>query len=318
MHHYHLRRRGPLRALNYALSAREVGVLVDRFHPDAINAHFVSGYGFAAALANVRRRCPLVVHLWGSDIMVAARKTLMHAVKTAFALEEADFVFADSQYLLAEAARLAPLPRAQIVPWGVEERYLSHHKSNYTLGRPLRIIVPRLHEPIYNNPFIVRALAPLLERGQVEVTFPAFGSEYNSFRQEAATLVQSGLGFYQRLPRAEFLASFSQHDVYLSAAFSDSSPVSLIEAMALGLIPVAMDIPGVREWLTEESGFRFVHCDAGDLRSVIERLVSEGDPFEEMRRRNLERVRREALFEDNVARQIEIMKGLAAHRGAQQ
>jgi glycosyltransferase involved in cell wall biosynthesis len=88
----------------------------------------------------------------------------------------------------------------------------------------------------------------------------------------------------------------------------------LIEAMALGLIPVAADIPGVREWLNEESGFLYRQDDEADLRDKMESLIGSGYPCERMRRRNLDRVKAEAVFEDNVAETVEIMQQLISRR----
>ncbi len=119
------------------------------------------------------------------------------------------------------------------------------------------------------------------------------------------------IGFYPKKNRREFMAFLAGHDVYLSAALSDSSPVSLLEAMGLGLIPVAADIPGVREWLNPESGFTFDQNNADSLRRTIAKVIEGTDSFEQMRRGNIARVQKEAIFESNIAETIGIMRNLA-------
>jgi len=116
------------------------------------------------------------------------------------------------------------------------------------------------------------------------------------------------------MTREAFLEYISRHDIYLSSAISDSSPASMIEAMGLGLIPVAADIPGIKEWLTPETGFAYELYNSEQLKNIITCLLDSGDHFEKLRRDNLEKVKNEALFENNVARTIEIMRRLVAAR----
>jgi len=311
MEHHLLRRRGPWRALHYPFAASEGCGLIDSFGPDVVNAHFASGYGFLAALAVRRCKRPFLLHLWGSDILVAPHKSFLHRRKTRLALETADFVVGDSDYLLSEAGEIGHIRNRRTIVWGIERSALELRRQNVVLSRPLKILVPRPHETIYNNVFIVRALAESVKSGDVELIFPAFGSQVNRFRDRAENLIGNGLIFYEKMMRPDYLRFAAQHDVYLSASLSDSSPASLLEAMALGLIPVVGDIPGVSEWLTPESGYLFDLATELSLRDVIAALSGRAPDHEHMRQHNLERVRENAIFEDNIAETIAIMRGLA-------
>jgi len=312
--YYRLRRKGFVKAFWYVLAASEVKRLVRQFQPDIINPHFVSGYGFTVALAQVKKSAPVVSQLWGSDVLLVPGKSVFHARKTAYALNHADLLFADSEYVVDEARKLAEVKNWRVIPWGIERGYLDYRRANYAIGRPLRVIVPRPHEKVYDNFFIVQALAPMINTGLVEVTFPSFGSLSGHFRLSAKPLVGDGLRFYDPLDRPDFLKLMAEHDVYLSAAISDSSPVSLIEALALGLIPVAANIPGIREWLGRKNGYPYELFDAAGLQKVIGDIVQGRDNHAEMRERNLEFVKRKGIFEENIAESIGMMRSLAAER----
>lgn len=314
MHHYHLRKRGPIRQLHYMLAATEVRELVHRIRPDVINPHFASGYGFLAAVAGVRTLAPIVTNLWGSDILLVPEKSVFHRRKTAYALSQSDFLAGDSQYLIDAAAKIAPLKKSSVIPWGIESSFLTFHRSTYKLTKPLRIIVPRPHEKVYNNLFLVRALAPLANDGLLELTFPAAGSLLGHFTLHARSMIGDRLHIYERLPRDRFMEFMAAHDVYLSSALSDSSPASMIEAMGLGLLPITADIPGVREWLSNDNGFLYEPYNEKALRNIVEWLIRNDDPKDTWRTANLERVKREAVFENNVATMIRIMSDLAARR----
>lgn len=309
--HLNIKSLGPIRSLWYLLSIPAVRAVVRRFNPDVVNAHFASGYGFVAAGSVARGGPPILLNLWGSDILLVPHKSWLHKLKSRWALKKASFVLADSEYLLGEARKLGKLPEARVIYWGIEQEYLSLHKTSYELNRPMRVIVPRAHEAVYNNLFIVEALSSPLKESRIELTFPTFGGEHETFKRKSCELVGDRLRYYDRLPRPDFLKLMAEHDVYLSASRSDSSPVSLIEAMALGLIPVCASIEGVKEWLCDKSGFLYRQNDRQDLNDLMTRLASEGNCYENMRRGNLERVRREAIFERNVAEQIDLMRWLA-------
>lgn len=314
MEHHTLRGIGPIRALHYSSTVPQIRRLIRQFAPDVINPHFASGYGFTAALARQNPSMPIVLNLWGSDVLIVPHKSFLHKWKTGFALRAADHLISDSEYLVAAAESIAKLKARSVIPWGIERDFLALHKPNYRCQEPLRIIVPRTHAPVYNNEFILRAVQPLLSDGRVQLTFPSFGVDAAKFRNLISSMPGDSVHLYDRKPRDQFLPFMAEHDVYLSASRSDSSPASLIEAMALGLYPIAADIPGVREWLSDDNGRLYPQDNKEALRSIISELAAQCDAFDAVRRANLERVRKDAIFENNVAAQIEIMRKLAARK----
>jgi glycosyltransferase involved in cell wall biosynthesis len=51
---------------------------------------------------------------------------------------------------------------------------------------------------------------------------------------------------HQRMP-----ALLRDHHLYVSTSLSDTTSVSLLEAMACGLFPIVSDIPANREWIED-------------------------------------------------------------------
>ena len=68
-------------------------------------------------------------------------------------------------------------------------------------------------------------------------------------------------------------ALYADHDVFLLASEFEGMPLTLLEAMSAGCVPIVTDIPsGVPEVVTDGvNGFR---VPVGDVRSFAERLVS--------------------------------------------
>lgn len=312
--HCQLKARGPVAALHYALAAAELRRIVDEFRPDVVNPHFASGYGYLVARAQKTGFPPIMLNLWGSDILIVPKKSFLHRYKTKVALEAADAVTGDSEYLLDEAAKVGRLARREMIVWGVERKYLELRRKEFRWQRPLRVIVPRSQEAVYNNAFIVEALAELVNEGLVELTLAGFGSLLSEIKVRSEQLTGGRVRFYEKLGRDDYMKLLATQDVYLSASRSDSSPVSLLEAMGLGVIAVVGDIPGVREWIDDDSGFRFTLNDAASLRNIFGRLLSSDCEVNAMRARNMARVECAAIYEENVARMIAIMRELVARR----
>jgi glycosyltransferase involved in cell wall biosynthesis len=279
-----LTKRGPHRLFHFLLAGREIRDIVNEWRPDVVNPHYAAGYGFSAAQANIQYRVPVVLNLWGGDVLLAPRKSWLHRIKSVKALQCADCVCGDSQYIIDESSKLTKLKNTRIIPWGIESRYVEFHKSNYKFSQPVRVIVPRRQESLYNNLFLFESLLPLVREKRISLTFAKLGADSEKFQRKVRRLAGDAVAFYDPMPREEYLLFLAGHDIYLSAARVDSSPVTLIEAMALGLVPVVGNIPGVREWVTPENGF-------ADMRS-----------------HNLERVKAAALFEKNIAEQMDVME----------
>lgn len=307
--HVKLKRRGPIKQLHYSLASSQLKQIVESYQPQVIDIQDAN-YGYMAALALRGMDFPMHLQILGSDILIAAHKTFLHKKKTKFALNRADAVTADSEYLLNAAKKLSELKLTLVDPFGVEERNLEFHKKTYQLSKPLKIIVPRLQDTVYNNMFIVGALTPLLQSDTIELRFADFGNRAEQFRKQIQKLNLPNLHLYQKCDRETFLKLMSEHDVYLSASLSDSSPVSLIESMALGLIPVVADIPGVKEWAENGRSFRFAKDNPEDLALIIKDIATNDNSYAEMRHNNLARVKDKALFENNVRARIDLMKSI--------
>ncbi len=310
-----LERKGPIKSLHYSLAVAQLKTVIKAFRPDVLFAHYATGYGHLAAKALQGMDTPYLLCLWGSDILRVPHKSRLHRAKANLALGNAAHIIADSEYLLAEARKILKFSNSSVIPWGVEREFLDFYSEQKKISRPPKVIVPRAHEEVYDNLFIVEALADLVSSGSIELTFPSFGSLYESFKREANAISDGKVHYYDKMSRPEFLRFFSTRDICLSNASSDSSPVSLIEAMGLGLMAVARDIPGVAEWLTSETGYLYKSGDVDTLHQIIESICSTKEDDNVRRQSNRNRVLSEALFEENIAQQIGIMRGLAAEGG---
>jgi L-malate glycosyltransferase len=311
-----LQKKSVSNSLNYVFVNREIKQLRLKINPDIINAHFASAYGFSVALSKVWQKVPVLLHCLGSDILISPQKSVAHKRKVAFALEKAGHILADSVYLAEKIKRLHSTATVDIIPWGVEPEILEIYKQKaetaFKLTEPFRVLVPRPHTDIYNNLFIVKSLRQFINDDRISLTFPSWGDDALKFKKFAEASCPGKINYYRRLEREKYIEFLSGFDIYLSAALSDSSPASLLEAMGGGLIPIVGDIPGVREWVNdkEQNGFLFNPKEAGSLKKAVEKLFDMPDDIKTILENNHTRIDSEALFSSCVSKTIDIMQNL--------
>lgn len=304
---------------SYAFLAPELRELIESEAPDIVNSHFATAYGFAAARCRRRfgaQRAVWALTVWGSDILVSPKKSAFHRWRVRYALSQADIIFADSVFLKQQTEEFTE-NSVHVIPWGVERVYIGRdeylgEKSRAWSEAPLRVIAPRLHEPLYRNILLLENLAPLLRSSRVALTISSAGRALDLFRRRVAELQLSDkVRFYDTLTREKYIDLLKEHHVYASASLSDSSPVSMIEALALGVAPLMTDHPGLYDFLDEGQREQALFCSEKP-ESLVEKLEaliaqSESDRLK-MFIRNRNRVREAGVYEDNINQTINLLQ----------
>jgi glycosyltransferase involved in cell wall biosynthesis len=242
--------------------------LIDEFQPHLVNAHFLPTYGLTAAMVN---RHPLAVTLWGSDIMVSATRGALRRWRSRFVLKRADLVVADAQCAIDAAIQLAPIKRQLVVSFGVSRVWFESGAVRPVKDvDTLQIMSCRRFEPVYDVATLIRTAKILADAGfKFHLSLVGSGALENELRELASSLQLDGhVTFTGPLGDEQLFNSYRRSDVYVSTALSDTTSVSLLEAMSQKLYPVVTDIPGNREWLSADRHF-FGPADAADLAAKI-------------------------------------------------
>jgi len=297
--------------LRYPLALPALERALERFAPDLVDAHYVPNYGLLGALA---RRRPLSVTAWGSDLLVLGRRGPLQRARARFVLRRADLVLADAENLAAAAAALGAAPdRLHMIPWGVD---LGRFRPSAE-REPGLLVSARMHEPVYDLETILRGVKPVLERDPgARLVVVGDGSLRAALERQAAALLPAGRWrFAGRLAPDELAALLARAAVYLSASLSDSTSVSLLEAMAAGAVPVVSDIAGNREWVAEGEGARLFACgDADALARALEGVLRDPAWAAGARARNRRVIEERADRERNLGRIEALFAGLAGAR----
>lgn len=261
------------RFLRYTSRVREAANQIRDLRPNVVNAHFLPNYGWMAARIGTH---PLVLTTLGSDILVAAHRTSLHRWRTRYVLARCDRVTSDADNLTRAIAAFGFSPdRILTVPFGIEAgRFDSVAERPQA---PIVVLSTRRLEPIYDVETLLRAVSLMRRdiRDGIDLRVAGSGSCEMRLRRHAVTPRPHFLGWLDRRALDRELAAAH---VYVSTARSDSTSVSLLEAMAAGCLPVVTDIEGNREWVRDgHNGLLFACADAEALAVQLERAATDSE-----------------------------------------
>lgn len=297
--------------LRYPLAVPALARGLRAFAPDLVDAHFVPNYGLMGALAGFR---PLSVAAWGSDLLLAGGRDALQRARARFVLRRADLVIADADNLARAALALGARPATvRAIPWGVDRARFAPAPARES-GL---LLSTRMHEPVYDIPVILRAAAGVLARHpHAFLAIAGDGSLLPEHERLAASLLPAGrYRFLGRLAPADLALWLGRAEVYLSASLSDSTSLSLLEAMSAGAVPVVSDIEGNREWVADGEGARLFACgDAPALERALDAALADAAWRERARGRNAAVIAERGDWHRNFARIEAAFAALAGGR----
>jgi glycosyltransferase involved in cell wall biosynthesis len=242
--------------LRYPLAALAVRRIVRSFRPDVVNAHFVPNYGVIAALAVQQ---PWVLSTWGSDVMIDPQRSAFHRWRVGFVVRRAAWVTSDAVVMTERLRDFGvPMERMLTFPLGVDVSVFRPEPATVESGP--RILSNRKLDPVYSVGTVIDAFAGVREAlPDATLTIASEGLERDALRARAQRSPAAGtITFVGPVEHARMPALLQAHHVYVSASRSDTTSVSLLEAMACGLFPIVTDIPANREWIVDGENGRLV------------------------------------------------------------
>ena len=182
-----------------------------------------------------------------------------------------------SSYLLDDIARVAPYLKCRCIKHGVP--FLkSTPIRRPNLSEPLRIIYYGRLEDTAKGVRIFPKIVSALNRRKIPFCFTIHGSgpekgfleEALANEQKTGQVIFSSPVSHEKLPLL-----ISNNDVYLLASIHEGGPQTLLESMAIGLVPICGDIPClIQEVIQKNNGFR-VQRDNPDAYAEVVAYLHE-------------------------------------------
>ncbi len=251
---------------------------IQAFDPEILHGHYLTTA--ALYLLGGRNRA-VVASATGSDVLVDPAEA--HARLLLRLLPRWVDVFTSPAPHVTDRMVSLGIPRWSIAPvfWGVDT--VNYHPPASPSVEET-IVSTRNHEHVYDLPTLLRALVSVRgEKPSVRAMVYGDGSYRGPLRRLANELgLAPNVTFMGLVEHTVLAKALRSARVYVSTSRSDGSSVSLLEAMATGLVPVVSDINGNRQWITHgENGLLFEAGNSGELAKAILRALDD----EELRTR---------------------------------
>jgi glycosyltransferase involved in cell wall biosynthesis len=255
--------------LNYVLAAPFARRFLKRWQPDVVLAYYVTGYGTLGRLCGIH---PLVQITSGSDVLLAPNNRFMRSLVNRN-LRAADLVTAWAPHL-ADAARSLGAKNVFVLPAGIIlDVFRSHRVPKPKTDDPPRLIITRGLKAYYRIDLLIETMRILRER---EVPFVLTIAGTGPERETLENLMrrynlQDQIRFAGFVPNHVLPALLAQHNMYISLVPSDGVSASLLEAMAVGLLPFVPNHPANTDWIVhEKNGYIIDDISAGAIATMIE------------------------------------------------
>jgi glycosyltransferase involved in cell wall biosynthesis len=273
--------------------------LVERLEIDLVHGHYLLPYGFWAARSGEH---PLVVSPWGTDILVEATRAGRDRRRCRAAIAAADQLVVNSHAAAGAAIELGASPdRIEQIVWYADlDRFVVAGRDptlRRRFGWPddaLVLLSLRNLRPDTNVDVIIRAFARVV-RAEPRARL-LIASTAGPLRGELERLVDSlalrSTVAFTSAQEHELPSLVVSSELLVAMTRSDSTPASLLEAMAAGLPVVCARAASLDEWIDDGDGGLFVPQRDGDaLASAVLKLLGDAALRQRFGERNRDLVR---------------------------
>jgi glycosyltransferase involved in cell wall biosynthesis len=173
---------------------------------------------------------------------------------------------------------------------------------------PLRLLFVGRLVPYKGADMVLEATRELLDSGKAQLTIVGEGPERRHLEQLAASLgVATAVSFLGNVPHAEVCQHFAEADVFTFPSIREFGGAVVMEAMAMGCVPVVVNYGGPAELVSPQTAFAL---EIGDRQHIVDQLRSRLDALcvdrsclAAMSQTGMERARTEFTWEAK-ARQV--------------
>ena len=269
----------------------EIKKIVDALEPKYMNAHYISSYGVLAALVKRNNlQLKLIQSAWGSDVLVTPFESRIKRAFTKFALQYADLITSDSFYMSDKIIEISGNEAIETFAFGLESVVMD---DDVAKDENL-IFSNRALSGNYNINTIIRWFAGL-ETRDLKLVIANDGVQKKELEELCISLdVSQQVKFVGFLRKDEQDALYKKAKYYISIPSSDSTAVSLLEAMAFGCYPIVSNLPANREWILDECNGSFF---VGDMPLPV---VDEN-----VRNINKKIINKKAIFSKSIKKYID-------------
>jgi len=184
---------------------------------------------------------------------------------------------------------------------------------------PLRVAFVGRLVPYKGVDMLLEAAAPLIREGKVVVDIIGDGPELPRLRSFVEREgIAAGVKLDGRVEHAKLQDRLVQSSLFGFPSVREFGGAVVLEAMALGLVPIIVDYAGPSELVTDETGYRVPiasrQCIVERFRRILEDLVLDPSPIRAIGLRARERVMSRFTWSTKATQTLEVYDWLLGRR----
>jgi starch synthase len=200
---------------------------------------------------------------------------------------------------------------------GIEPARFARHRSG-PVTLPLKVAFVGRLALFKGLDMLVEAAAPLVRDGRVKLDLIGDGPEAAALRALAAREGLPESIFAGWIENKKLQERLTQSDVFAFPSIREFGGGVVLEAMALGLVPIVMDYGGPAEFVSPNTGFRLPMSERAEivrsLRALLERLAADPSALEAMGGRARDHIFRSFTWDAKAAQILEIYRWALGRR----
>lgn len=283
--------------------------MLAHLQPDLVHAHYLTSYGLLGVMAGYR---PLIVSMWGSDVLDFPRRSPLHAWLVKTIMARADMLMSTSQAMIDRVADLRPSGMTiHRTPFGVDADWFVPQPE--AAGPPVIGAVANL-VPEKGLDLLLQALALVPE--PVRLVVVGDGPERERLGNLAERLgVAARVDWVGRVAAEALPAWYARMSVVAMPSRRESFGVVALEAAACGRPVVTSRIDGLPETVADGDGGVLVPAgDVSALSVALAGLLADPDKRRVMGRAARDWVCRTYRWEVMAARMADLYEELLQDR----
>ena len=246
-----------------------------------IDTYSTLNFQYAVVVANICRlfKIPYIPILHGGNLPSRLQKSKKQSKKL---FGKAKTNVAPSHYLL-EAFKNEGYTNLTYIPNTIE---INNYPFLLRNNIQPKLLWVRSFAEIYNPILAIYILENLLSKGYGKAELCMIGPEKDDSYKMCKNYAEKHnlpVNFTGSLPKTEWIEQSKKHDIFINTTNVDNTPVSVIEAMALGLPVVSTNVGGVPFLINDGLDGLLVSPDNAELFSIkIEKILNNDVDYKEM------------------------------------
>ncbi len=291
----------------YVATLPKLKSLIKKFKPDIIHAHSASSYGLLGALTNFH---PYLISIWGSDVYLFPKKSLVHRKIFEFSLSKADLIFSTSKAMKSETQKYTD-KEIFVLPFGVDtsvfkpnEMGKSSNNDSITIGTVKTL------DYNYGIDLLLKAFKEVRKNytnPKLKLLIVGGGGMEHSLKKLSMDLeISVDTTFTGFINHKDVVKYHNMLDISIFPSISESFGVSVLEASACEKPVITSDVGGLPETVENGvTGFIFPSQNLNLLIEKIVKLIDDKNLRITMGKAGRERVKKYFEWKDSVNKMLQ-------------